>query len=108
VGSVRAGGRRRAGRQLDDQCRQAWIASDAQDVAVLASLPPPLAAPTLRLVRILGPSPLGHPPIDEHLDLRISQELSLQIGVDVGMTSGHDEQITRHLPILQSSPVVQD
>jgi hypothetical protein len=57
-------------------------------------------------VRVLGPSPLGHPPIDEHLDLRISPELSLQIRVDVGMTSGHDEQIIRHLPVLPNSPIV--
>jgi hypothetical protein len=91
VGSVRAGGRRRARRQLDDQCRQAWIASDAQDVAILASLTPPLAAPTLGFVRVLPLTPLGHPPIDKHLDLRISLELSLQIRVDVGVTLGHDE-----------------
>jgi hypothetical protein len=102
-GFGRAGGRRRAGRQLDDQCRQVWIASDAADVAALASLTTPLAAPTLGLVRVLGPSPLGHPSIDEHLDLRISQELPLQIRENVGMTGGHDEQITQHLPVLPAA-----
>ena len=96
MSSVGAGGGYRARRQLDDQCRQAWIASDAEDVAVLASLAPPLAAPTLRFVRVLAPPPLGQPPIDEHVDVRISQELSPQIFVDLGMTSGHDEQIARH------------
>jgi hypothetical protein len=72
-------------------------------VATLASLTPPLAAPTLRLVRVLGPSPLGHPPIDEQLDLRISQKLPLQIREDVGTTVGHDEEITRHRPILPAT-----
>jgi hypothetical protein len=72
-------------------------------VAVLASLTPPLAAPTLGFVRVLPLTPLGHSPIDKHLDLRISQELSLQVRVDVGVTSGHDEQITRHLPVLQAA-----
>jgi hypothetical protein len=103
VGSVRAGGRRRPGRQLDDQGRQAWIASDAEDVAALASLSPPIAAPALGLVSVLAPAPLGQPPIDEDLDVRISHELSLQIRVHLGMTAGHDEQITRHLPVLPSS-----
>jgi hypothetical protein len=103
MGSAGVGGRRRAGRELDDQGRQVRIASDAANVAALASLTPPLAAPTLRLVRALGPSSLGHPPIDEDLDIRISQELSLQVRVDVGMTSGHDEQITRHLLVLPAA-----
>jgi hypothetical protein len=76
-------------------------------VAVLASLTPPLAAPTLEFVRVLPPPPLGDPPIDKHLDLRISLELSLQIRVDVGVTSGHDEQITRHLPVLQAAGSVR-
>jgi hypothetical protein len=94
--SVGAGGGRRARRQLDDQCRQTRIASDAANVAATALLTPPLAAPTLRLMGVLMLPPLGQPPIDEYLDLRISQELSLQIRVDVGMTPGHDEQKTRH------------
>jgi len=72
-------------------------------VAILASLTPPLAAPTLGFVRVWPLTPFGHSPIDKHLDLRISQELALQIRVDVGVTSGHDEQITRHLPVLQAA-----
>jgi hypothetical protein len=103
MGSASVGGGRRAGRQLDDQCRQVRIASDAADAAALASPTPPLAAPTLGLVRAPGPSSLGHPPIDDDLDIRISQELSLQIRVDVGMTSGDDEQITRHLLVLPAA-----
>lgn len=70
---------------------------------MLASLTPPLAAPTLGLVRVWPLTPLGHSPIDKHLDLRISQELALQIRVDVGVTSGHDEQISRHLRVLQAA-----
>ncbi|HSE04109.1 MAG TPA: hypothetical protein VLK35_08165 [Methylomirabilota bacterium] len=102
-GSASAGGgRRRAGRQLDDQGRQAWIAPDAADVAPRAPLSSPIAAATLGFVRVLAPAPFGQAPIDEDLDVRISHELSLQIRVHFGMTTGHDEQITRHHSVLQA------
>jgi hypothetical protein len=55
------------------------------------------ALPMHRGVQAL--TPFGQPAIDEHLDLRISEELSLQIRVDVGTIPGHDEQLARHLPV---------
>jgi len=45
--------------QLDDQSGQAGIASDAEDVAVPASLAPSLGLSTLRRVRLLVRPPLG-------------------------------------------------
>jgi len=96
---VGIGGRRRAWCQLDDQCRHAWIASDAADRATATSLPASVTASTIWIMGLSALPPFGQPPVDEYLNLGISQELALQIRIDLGAPTGHDEQIARHFPL---------